>query len=58
MGKGVSRALSGCRTNGQIAKEYGVSVNTVKFHLKNLYDKLAVRNRAQAVALYLSAREE
>jgi DNA-binding CsgD family transcriptional regulator len=26
----------------------------VKYHLKNLYDKLGVNNRAMAVALYMS----
>jgi DNA-binding CsgD family transcriptional regulator len=28
----------------------------VKYHLKNLYDKLDVRNRAMAVALYSSEK--
>jgi two-component system nitrate/nitrite response regulator NarP len=46
-------ALASGRTNAQLAHDFGTSVNTVKFHLKNLYDKLAVRNRAQAVALHL-----
>lgn len=44
-------------TNGQIARRLAVSVNTVKFHLKNLYDKCQVRNRAQAVAFYLTTRQ-
>lgn len=39
-------------TNMQIAARTGISENTVKYHLKNLYDKLEVRNRAMAVALY------
>ena len=43
-------------TNLQIATRTGISENTVKYHLKNLYDKLAVRNRAMAVALYSSER--
>ncbi|TGT58518.1 LuxR C-terminal-related transcriptional regulator, partial [Mesorhizobium sp. M2E.F.Ca.ET.166.01.1.1] len=36
----------------QIATRTGISENTVKYHLRNLYDKLDVRNRAMAVALY------
>lgn len=47
-------ALADGRTNVQIARELGISLNTVKFHLKNLYDKLGVNNRAQAVARYLA----
>ena len=48
-------ALSDGNTNVQIAAELDISLNTVKFHLKNLYGKLNVRNRAQAVACYLKA---
>ncbi|TPK86512.1 response regulator transcription factor [Mesorhizobium sp. B2-4-12] len=48
--------LSDGWTNLQIATRTGISENTVKYHLKNLYDKLDVRNRAMAVALY--AREK
>ncbi|TCS64270.1 response regulator transcription factor [Varunaivibrio sulfuroxidans] len=43
------------RTNAQIAGDLDISLNTVKFHLKNLYGKLDVKNRAQAVASYLNA---
>lgn len=48
-------ALSEGSTNVQIAKDLNISLNTVKFHLKNLYGKLNVKNRAQAVACYLKA---
>lgn len=44
------------RTTAQIASHLGISVNTVKYHLKNLYGKLGVRNRAQAVDAYLTAQ--
>jgi two-component system nitrate/nitrite response regulator NarP len=47
-------ALSEGATNGQIARRLGISLNTVKFHLKNLYEKLRVQNRAGAVALYVA----
>jgi DNA-binding NarL/FixJ family response regulator len=43
-------------TNLQIATRTGISENTVKYHLKNLYDKLGVRSRAMAVALYASEK--
>lgn len=43
-------------TNLQIATRTGISENTVKYHLKNLYDKLNVHNRAMAVGLLASER--
>jgi len=48
-------SLSEGRTNMQIAGDLGISLNTVKFHLKNLYSKLNVKNRSQAVACFLKA---
>lgn len=48
-------ALAHGWTNLQIGSRFGISGNTVKYHLKNLYDKLGVRNRAMAVALYMSS---
>jgi DNA-binding NarL/FixJ family response regulator len=47
-------ALANGWSNLQIASRIGISQNTVKYHLKNLYDKLGVNNRAMAVALYMS----
>lgn len=47
-------ALANGWSNLQIAARIGISRNTVKYHLKNLYDKLGVSNRAMAVALYVS----
>jgi len=47
-------ALADGWSNLQIAARIGISRNTVKYHLKNLYDKLAVHNRAMAVALYMA----
>lgn len=46
-------ALARGMTNRQLAGEFDISLNTVKFHLKNLYGKLGVDNRAQAVAKYM-----
>jgi two-component system nitrate/nitrite response regulator NarP len=47
--------LASGRTNKQIARELGVSLNTVKFHVRNLYQKLGVNSRSQAIALYLKS---
>ncbi|WP_372886668.1 LuxR family transcriptional regulator [Shimia sp.] len=49
-------ALSKGLTNRELSKALGISTNTVKFHLSNLYEKLSVRNRAQAIAFYYSSR--
>lgn len=56
--KAMLESLAEGRTNKQLAEVFGLSVNTVKFHLSNLYEKLSVRNRAQAIAFYFSARLE
>jgi DNA-binding NarL/FixJ family response regulator len=48
------QALANGWTNLQIAARIGISGNTVKYHLKNLYDKLGVKNRAMAVAMFMS----
>lgn len=50
-------ALAQGWTNLQIGARFGISGNTVKYHLKNLYDKLGVKNRAMAVGLYLSSAQ-
>jgi DNA-binding NarL/FixJ family response regulator len=44
-------------TNGEIAGQLGVSENTVKFHLQNLYVKLGVTNRTEAAAHYHRHRQ-
>ena len=47
-------ALANGWSNLQIAARTGISENTVKYHLKNLYDKLGVKNRAMAVAMFVT----
>lgn len=52
--KTMLAALARGLTNTELAAELAISINTVKFHLRNLYDKLGLRNRAQAIAFYYS----
>jgi LuxR family transcriptional regulator, maltose regulon positive regulatory protein len=45
----VLRHLSGLLSTAEIASEMYLSINTVKTHVKNIYRKLAVTGRGQAV---------
>ncbi len=45
----------GC-SNTEIAKQCWISENTVKFHMKNLFKKLDVRDRGQAMMLARAMR--
>ncbi len=47
-------ALSDGKSNAQLAAHFEISIQTVKFHLKNVYEKLGIANRAQAVARYVN----
>lgn len=40
----------GVTTNRRLARELEISENTVKFHVRNILDKLHLHNRAQAVS--------
>jgi len=46
----VLRAVSGGASNREVAAALRISENTVKFHMKNILDKLHLRNRAEVVA--------
>lgn len=39
------------KPNKEIANTLNVSINTVKFHIKNIYDKLHIRSRKEAISL-------
>jgi DNA-binding NarL/FixJ family response regulator len=48
--------VDGVTTNRKLAKQLGISENTVKFHVRNILDKLHLHNRAQVVAYALKHR--
>ena len=43
-------------SNKEIAEHLNLSIETVRSHLKNIYTKMHVRSRAEAVAHYMSRR--
>jgi len=45
--------VRGVTSNRKLAKHLGVSENTVKFHVRNILDKLHLHNRAQVVGFAL-----
>jgi DNA-binding NarL/FixJ family response regulator len=48
--------VKGVTTNRKLAGTLGISENTVKFHVRNILDKLHLHNRAQVVAYALRNR--
>lgn len=56
--RSLLQSLAQGHTNKELASHHGISVNTVKFHLRNLFDKLSVNNRAQAIAYYYATQQE
>lgn len=43
--------------NKEIADQLGIGVETVRSHLKSIYNKMHVRSRTEAVAHYMSRRQ-
>ena len=48
--------VSGTTSNRELAETLGITENTVKFHVRNILDKLHLHNRAQVVAFALRNR--
>jgi len=51
----VLRLVAGGSTNKEIASKLNISDNTVKYHLRNIMEKLQFKNRAQ-MAVYATKR--
>lgn len=51
MEKDVFRLMAEERTNEEISEYLDISINTVKFHVKNIYKKLSASSRGQAVKI-------
>jgi DNA-binding NarL/FixJ family response regulator len=46
----VLRLVAAGRTDGEIGQELSIAERTVRYHLRNIYDKLGVKARVEAVA--------
>lgn len=52
----VLAAIGAGLANKEIARQLGISLHTVKFHIESLFRKLGARSRAEAVAKGLERR--
>jgi DNA-binding NarL/FixJ family response regulator len=52
----VLKLLAKGNSYGSAAQDLGISVNTVRFHIRNIYDKLHVHSKSEAVAKALRNR--
>lgn len=50
----ILRLIADGHANKQIARTLGISINTVRTHLHNVFLKLGAANRAEAVARFLT----
>ncbi len=55
--KEIIPLLCAGQTNEQIAKKIFLSINTVKFHIKSIYDKLQVNTRSQLILAMMRSPE-
>jgi DNA-binding CsgD family transcriptional regulator len=48
----VASLVCGAHSTVEIARALGVTIDTIRFHLKSIYEKTSVRSRAELVALF------
>lgn len=56
--KRVLTLVAGGQTNRAIGRQLGLSEHTVKNYLVNVFDKLRVKRRSQAAALFVQAKDQ
>ena len=50
--------ISESMTNEEIAQKLFLSAKTVKTHIRNIFEKTGIRNRVEAVLLYIRYKQE
>ncbi len=54
--RAILEALAQGMSHRDLSKELQISTNTVNFHLSNIYEKLKVKNRTQAITQFYLSR--
>ena len=54
--KGIFNLIIAGNSNKEIASILSISVNTVKFHVKNIYEKLNIKSRKEAITIENTTR--
>ena len=54
----VMALISESMTNEEIAQKLFLSAKTVKTHIRNIFEKTGIRNRVEAVLLYIRYKQE
>jgi DNA-binding CsgD family transcriptional regulator len=54
----VMALVSESMTNEEIAQKLFLSAKTVKTHIRNLFEKTGIRNRVEAILLYIRYKQE
>ena len=54
----VMELISESMTNEEIAQKLFLSAKTVKTHIRNIFEKTGIRNRVEAVLLYIRYKQE
>ncbi|MBX2817928.1 MAG: helix-turn-helix transcriptional regulator [Saprospiraceae bacterium] len=52
--KEILKLLAEGLSNHEMATHTGLSINTIKTHLKRIYKKIGARNRADAARIFMS----
>lgn len=54
----VCDALAGGITDREISAQLGISLHTVKTHLRNIYGKTEIKNRSKLIVEFLKNRND